>query len=252
VCTPHVGASTTEAQEKVAVQIAEQMADYLASGAVTNALNMPSITADEAPRLKPYIALAEKLGSFAGQLTEAPIDSVIVEYAGSAGDLNLKALTSALLAGLLEPMLGTVNMVSAPVVARERGLRADETRQTSRGIYDSYVRLTVKSDGFERSVAGTVFSDGKPRIIQIKGINMEAEFGQHMLYVTNADKPGFIGALGMVLGNAGVNIASFHLGRQERGGDAIALVEIDEPIAGPVLAKVQALPHVRQAKPLMF
>ncbi|HEY7764952.1 MAG TPA: phosphoglycerate dehydrogenase [Aestuariivirgaceae bacterium] len=252
VCTPHVGASTTEAQEKVAVQIAEQMADYLASGAVTNALNMPSITADEAPRLKPYIALAEKLGSFAGQLTEAPIDSVIVEYAGSAGDLNLKALTSALLAGLLEPMLGTVNMVSAPVVARERGLRVDETRQTSRGIYDSYVRLTVKSDGFERSVAGTVFSDGKPRIIQIKGINMEAEFGQHMLYVTNADKPGFIGALGMVLGNAGVNIASFHLGRQERGGDAIALVEIDEPIAGPVLAKVQALPHVRQAKPLMF
>jgi D-3-phosphoglycerate dehydrogenase len=156
------------------------------------------------------------------------------------------------MAGLLKPMLGTVNMVSAPVVARERGIQVDETRQTPRGIYDSYVRLTVKAEGFERSVAGTVFSDGKPRIIQIKGINLEAEFGQHMLYVTNADKPGFIGALGMVLGTAGVNIASFHLGRQSRGGDAIALVEIDEPIPGQVLEAVQGLPHVRQAKPLAF
>jgi D-3-phosphoglycerate dehydrogenase len=252
VCTPHVGASTSEAQEKVAIQIAEQMADYLITGAVSNALNMPSITADEAPRLRPYIALAEKLGSFAGQLTETPIKAVAVEYAGSAGEMNTRALTSALLAGLLKPMLGTVNMVSAPVVARERGIRVDETRQTSRGIYDSYVRLTVKAEGFERSVAGTVFSDGKPRIIQIKGINMEAEFGPHMLYVTNADKPGFIGALGMVLGNAGVNIASFHLGRQTRGGYAIALVEIDEAIPEKVLSVVQGLPHVRQAKPLMF
>jgi D-3-phosphoglycerate dehydrogenase / 2-oxoglutarate reductase len=252
VCTPHVGASTSEAQEKVAIQIAEQMADYLITGAVSNALNMPSISADEAPRLKPYIALAEKLGSFAGQLTETPIKAVAVEYAGGAGEMNTRALTSALLAGLLKPMLGTVNMVSAPVVARERGIRVDETRQTSRGIYDSYVRLTVKAEGFERSVAGTVFSDGKPRIIQIKGINLEAEFGPHMLYVTNADKPGFIGALGMVLGNAGVNIASFHLGRQTRGGDAIALVEIDEAIPGKVLSAVQELPNVRHAKPLVF
>jgi D-3-phosphoglycerate dehydrogenase / 2-oxoglutarate reductase len=252
VCTPHVGASTSEAQEKVAIQIAEQMADYLITGAVSNALNMPSISADEAPRLRPYIALAEKLGSFAGQLTETPIKAVAVEYAGGAGEMNTRALTSALLAGLLEPMLGTVNMVSAPVVARERGIRVDETRQTSRGIYDSYMRLTVKAEGFERSVAGTVFSDGKPRIIQIKGINLEAEFGPHMLYVTNADKPGFIGALGMVLGNAGVNIASFHLGRQTRGGDAIALVEIDEAIPGKVLSAVQGLPNVRQAKPLVF
>jgi D-3-phosphoglycerate dehydrogenase len=252
VCTPHVGASTSEAQEKVAVQIAEQMADYLISGAVINALNMPAISADEAPRLKPFIMLAEKLGSFAGQLTETPITAVQIEYAGGAGELNTRALTSALLAGLLKPMLGEVNMVSAPVVARERGLQVDEVRQTSRGIYDSYVRLTVKAEGFERSVAGTVFSDGKPRIIQIKGINLEAEFGTHMLYVTNADKPGFIGGLGMVLGNAGVNIASFHLGRQARGGDAIALVEIDEAIPEKVLAQVQKLPNVRQARPLLF
>ena len=253
VCTPHLGAATSEAQENVAVQIAEQMSDYLISGAVTNALNMPSITADEAPRLKPYIALAEKLGSFAGQLTEVPLKGVTIEYAGGAGAMNTRALSSALLAGLFKPMLGTVNMVSAPVVARERGLKVDEIRQTPRGVYDSYIRLTITGEtGFERSVAGTVFSDGKPRIIQIKGINLEAEFGPHMLYVTNADKPGFIGALGTTLGNAGVNIATFHLGRQAPGGDAIALVEIDEAIPEPVLAAVQKLPHVRQARPLAF
>ena len=143
-------------------------------------------------------------------------------------------------------------MVSAPVVARERGIKVDEIRQTPRGTYESYVRLTVKTERQERSVAGTVFSDGRPRIIQIKGINMEAELGPHMLYLTNDDKPGFIGALGTALGNAGVNIATFHLGRQTRGGDAIALIEIDEAIAPEVLKAVDDLPHVRQAKPLRF
>ena len=166
--------------------------------------------------------------------------------------MNTRAITSAALAGVLKPMLGDVNMVSAPVAARERGCQVNEVRQTQRGTYDSYIRVTVRMGGQERSVAGTVFSDGKPRIIQIKGINLEAEFGPHMLYVTNADKPGFIGALGMALGRAGVNIATFHLGRQERGGDAIALVEIDEAIAPGVLAEVQGLPNVRQAKPLVF
>lgn len=252
VCTPHLGAATTEAQENVAIQIAEQMADYLISGAVSNALNMPSITADEAPRLKPFIALAEKLGSFAGQLTDSALDAITIEYAGEVAEMNTRAITSAALAGVLKPMLGDVNMVSAPVAARERGCQVNEVRQTQRGTYDSYIRVTVRMGGQERSVAGTVFSDGKPRIIQIKGINLEAEFGAHMLYVTNADKPGFIGALGMALGRAGVNIATFHLGRQERGGDAIALVEIDEAIAPGVLAEVQNLPNVRQAKPLVF
>ncbi len=252
VCTPHLGAATAEAQENVAVQIAEQMADYLIAGAVANALNMPSITAEEAPRLRPFIDLAGKLGSFAGQLTEVALQGVAIEYAGAVGELNTRALTSAALAGFLKPMLGVVNMVSAPMVARERGIQVDETRQTARGVYDSYIRFTVIGEGFERSIAGTVFSDGKPRIIQIKGINMEAEFGPHMLYVTNADKPGFIGALGTILGGAGVNIATFHLGRETRGGHAIALVEIDEPIPAAALAAVQELPHVRQARTLAF
>jgi D-3-phosphoglycerate dehydrogenase len=252
ICTPHLGASTAEAQENVALQIAEQMADYLVTGAVINALNMPSITADEAPRLRPFVTLVDQLGSFAGQLTETAITGITIEYAGDVAEMNVRALTSAMLAGLLRPILGEVNMVSAPIVARDRGMKVDEVLQTHRGIYESYVRLTVKTERQERSVAGTVFADGKPRIIQIKGINMEADLGPHMLYVTNDDKPGFIGALGITLGNAGVNIATFHLGRQSRGGDAISLVEVDEPVPPEVLEAVLALPHVRQAKALRF
>jgi D-3-phosphoglycerate dehydrogenase len=213
---------------------------------------MPSISADEAPRLRPFVVLAEKLGSFAGQLTDGPITGVVIEYAGDVGEMNTRALTSAALAGVLQPMLGTVNMVSAPIVARERGIKVDEVRQSQRGAYETYIRLTVRTAELERSVAGTVFTDGKPRIIQIKGIELEADFGSHMLYVTNIDKPGFIGALGMLLGNANVNIASFHLGRLAEGSDAICLVQLDEPIPESVLAAVQKLTQVRQAKPLVF
>lgn len=252
VATPHLGASTGEAQENVALQVAEQMADYLVRGAVSNALNMPSISADEAPRLTPYVALAQKLGSFVGQLTEGPISSIVIEYAGDVGEMNTRALTSAVLAGLMQPITGAINMVSAPVLAKERGIRVDEVRQTARGAYGAYIRLTVVTPEMERSVAGTVFSDGKPRIIQIKGIELESEFGPYMLYVTNEDKPGFIGALGMLLGNAGVNIASFHLGRQSEGGDAICLVQIDEQVPDSVLWAAQKLPQVKQARALRF
>ncbi len=252
ICTPHLGAATSEAQENVAIQVAEQMSDYLLTGAVSNALNMPSISAEEAPRLKPFVALAEQLGSFAGQLTESSINGVSVEYAGHVAEMNRAALTSALLAGLFRPMLAEVNMVSAPVVARERGITVEEVTQGRRGAYDSYIRLTVKTERQQRSVAGTVFSDGKPRIIQVKGINMEAELAPHMLYITNEDKPGFIGALGTTLGNADVNIATFHLGRQTQGGDAIAIVEVDNAVSASVLDAVLALPHVQQAKPLKF
>ena len=252
VCTPHLGASTGEAQENVALQVAEQMSDYLLSGAVSNALNMPSISADEAPRLRPFIALAERLGSFAGQLTEEPVTGIVLEYAGEVGEMNTRALTSAALAGILRPMLGSVNMVSAPVVARERGVKVDEVKQSQRGAYETYIRLTVKTASLERSVAGTVFSDGKARIIQIKGIDLEAEFGPHMLYITNEDRPGFIGALGTLLANAGVNIATFNLGRKAQGDEAICLVSVDEPPPVAVLDAVNDLPHVRHVRPLAF
>jgi D-3-phosphoglycerate dehydrogenase len=252
ICTPHLGAATTEAQENVAVQIAEQMADYLTTGAVRNALNMPSITAEEAPRLTPFVRLAEQLGSFAGQLTESGVKEVRLEYEGAVADMNTRALTAAALAGFLQPQLQSVNMVSAPAYARERGIRVAETRRQQHGAYESYIRLTVVTERQERSVAGTVFSDGKPRIIQIKGINMEAELGPHMLYVTNRDKPGFIGRLGTLLGERGHNIATFHLGRQAPGGDAIALVEIDGDIPDELLAAVQRLEGVVQARHLCF
>ncbi|HHI81684.1 MAG TPA: phosphoglycerate dehydrogenase [Rhizobiales bacterium] len=252
ICTPHLGAATSEAQENVAIQVAEQMSDYLLSGAVSNALNMPSITAEEAPKLKPFVTLAEQLGSFAGQLTKTAIENVTIEYCGEVADMNISALTSALLAGLMRPLMGEVNMVSAPVMAKERGITVDEVRQTKRGVYENYVRLIVTTQSQTRSVAGTVFSDGKPRLIQVKGINLEAELGDHMLYVSNEDKPGFIGALGMALGGAGINIATFALGRQKQEGAAIALIEVDDEVPAAVLAQLEALPHVRQARSLKF
>jgi D-3-phosphoglycerate dehydrogenase len=252
VCTPHLGASTSEAQENVALQVAEQMSDYLTKGAVSNALNMPSITAEEAPRLTPFVKLAEGLGSFAGQLTETSITGIRLEYEGDVAEMNVKALTAAALTGVLQPLLQTVNMVSAPIMARERGIQVEEVRRAQAGAYESYIRLTVKTERQERSVAGTVFADGKPRVIQVKGINMEAELGPHMLYVTNEDKPGFIGQLGTLLGEAGVNIATFNLGRLTQGGDAICLVEVDGEVPESVLDALVAVPQVKQAKQLRF
>ncbi len=252
VATPHLGASTGEAQENVALQVAEQMADYLMTGAVTNALNMPSISADEAPRLKPFVALAEKLGSFAGQLTDGLINGIVIEYAGDVGEMNTRALTSAALAGILQPQMGQVNMVSAPVVAKERGIKVDEVKQSKRGAYETYIRITVKTEKYERAVAGTVFSDGKPRIIQIKGIELECNFGPHMLYITNKDKPGFVGAVGTVLGNAKINMATFHLGRLSEGGDAICIVETDGGVPDNVMDDVRKLANVQQVKALRF
>jgi len=252
ICTPHLGAATTEAQENVAVQVAEQMADFLLTGAISNAINFPSISAEEAPRLRPYVKLAEHLGSFAGQLTESGIKAVRLEYAGEIAELNTKALTSAALAGVLRPMLQDVNMVSAPAMAKERGIGLEEVTRGQEGAYETYMRLSVVTERQERSVAGTVFSDGKPRIIQVKGINMEAELGPHMLYTTNADKPGFIGALGMIFGAEDVNVATFNLGRDKPGGNAIALIEIDAAISDSTLAKVRELPHVMQATSLAF
>ena len=252
VCTPHLGASTTEAQENVALQIAEQMSDYLIRGAISNAVNFPSISAEEAPRLKPFVALAEKLGSFAGQLTETGIKQVQVSYEGIVAQMNTRALTSAAIAGLLRPILQDVNVVSAPIVAKDRGIIVEETRREAEGDYESLITVTIVTDRQTRSVAGTVYADGRPRLINIKGIRMDAEFGPSMLYVTNQDKPGFVGRFATLLAGAGINIATFHLGRDSAGGNAIALVEIDGTVSPDLLAKVQQIPNVQQVKPLRF
>ena len=252
VCTPHLGASTTEAQENVALQVAEQMSDYLIRGAISNALNFPSISAEEAPKLKPFVALAEKLGSFAGQLTETGIKQVQLSYEGAVAQMNTRALTSAAIAGLLRPMLQDVNVVSAPIVAKERGIVVEETRRDAEGDYESLINVAVVTDRQTRSVAGTVYADGRPRIVNIKGIRMDAEFGPSMLYVTNQDKPGFVGRFATILAAAGINIATFHLGRDNAGGNAIALVEVDGMVPPDVLAQVLEIPNVQQVKPLRF
>jgi D-3-phosphoglycerate dehydrogenase / 2-oxoglutarate reductase len=252
VCTPHLGAATSEAQENVALQVAEQMSDYLLRGAISNAVNFPSISAEEAPKLKPFIALAEKLGSFAGQLTETGLSKVQISYEGAVAQMNTKALTSAAVAGLLRPMLQDVNVVSAPVVAKERGIVVEETTREMAGDFESLITVSVVTDKQTRSVSGTVFADGRPRIVNIKGIRMDAEFGPSMIYITNLDKPGFIGRFSSTLGEAGINIATFHVGREAPGGSAIALIEIDGELPADVLAKVRALPQVQQARPLKF
>jgi D-3-phosphoglycerate dehydrogenase / 2-oxoglutarate reductase len=252
VCTPHLGAATTEAQENVALQIAEQMSDYLLRGAISNAVNFPSITAEEAPRLRPFVELAEKLGSFAGQLTETGVNKVQLSYEGVVAGMNTKALTSAAVAGLLRPMLQEVNVVSAPIVAKERGIVIEEMTREGHSDYESLITVTVVTERQTRSVSGTVFADGRPRIVNIKGIRMDAEFGRSMIYITNLDKPGFIGRFSSTLGEAGINIATFHVGRDFPGGNAIALIEIDGELPPPVLAAVRALPQVQQARPLKF
>ncbi len=252
ICTPHLGASTNEAQENVALQVAEQMADYLLTGAIANSINVPSVSAEEAPKLTPFVELAQQLGSFAGQLTDEGIEEVTLEYEGDVAEMNTRVLTNAALCGLLKPQLEDVNMVSAPVIAKERGIQVSEVKREQRGAYETYIRLTVRTSERERSVAGTVFSDGKPRLIQIKSVNMEAALGRHMLYVTNRDKPGFIGALGSILGKHAINIANFNLGREEAGGSAICLIEVDGTVSDAVLKEIQSLPHVVRARALAF
>ena len=252
VCTPHLGASTTEAQENVALQVAEQMSDYLLTGAVQNALNMPSVTAEEAAVMGPWLKLAAHLGAFVGQMTDEPIKAINILYDGAVAEMNLDALNCGVIAGVMKASNPDVNMVSAPVLARERGVQVSTTTQEKSGVFDAFIKLTVVTDGRERSIAGTVFSDGKPRFIQIKGITIDAEVGEHMLYTTNDDTPGVIGTLGMTLGQNGVNIANFTLGRSARGKDAIAILYLDEQPPEHVLEKLRATGLFRQVRPLSF
>ncbi len=252
VVTPHLGAATTEAQENVALQVAEQMSDYLLTGAVSNALNMPSVTAEEAKVMGPWLKLSEHLGAFCGQLTDEGIERITVIYDGMAATMNTAALNTAAIAGLMRAVNPDVNMVSAPVLARDRGIEIATTTQDQTGVFEGYVKIVVKTPTRERSIAGTVFSDGKPRFIQIKGINIDAEVGAHMLYTTNEDRAGVIGTLGQTLGENGVNIANFTLGRSERGKQAIALLYLDEQPPQEVLQKLRDTGLFQQIRPLRF
>ncbi len=253
ICTPHLGASTSEAQENVAIQVAEQMTDYLINGTVTNALNMPSVSAEDAAKLKPYLQLASQLGGFAGQITETGLNKVVIEYEGAVAALNTKPLTAAALNGLLQPLMEGVNMVNAPVIAKERDIQVSEVKHERASNYKTLMRITVTTERRSRDVAGTLFGDA-PRVVQISGVSLEASLGERMLYINNEDKPGLIGGVGKLLGDANINIANFHLGRNESGGeiDAIALIEVDQEIKADLLKKIAELPSVKQVKALDF
>jgi D-3-phosphoglycerate dehydrogenase / 2-oxoglutarate reductase len=252
ICTPHLGASTNEAQENVALQVAEQMSDYLLRGAITNAVNFPSISAEEAPRVKPFVALAEKLGSFVGQLTEATVKGIRVVFEGKVAELNTKPMTAAAIAGVLRPFMPGINMVNAAAIAKEKGIKVEETTRDAAEDGESRIKIYVDAEDMTRHAAGTVLSDGIPRITEIRDIKVDAAFAPHMIYVRNADKPGFIGAFGSLMGSAKVNIATFNLGRDKPGGDAICYVAVDSPVSDELIAKIEAIPQVKRARKLAF
>jgi len=252
IATPHLGASTTEAQVNVAIQVAEQISEFLTRGGVTNALNMPSLSAEEAPKLKPYMALAEKLGSLVGQLAHGSLAGLSIEAEGAAAELNLKPITGAVLAGFMRVHSDTVNMVNAPFLAKERGLDVREIRHDREGDYHTLLRVAAITSGGERSVAGTLFGNSAPRLVEIFGIKVEAELEGEMIYIVNEDAPGFIGRLGSVLGEANVNIGTFHLGRRAAGGEAVALVSVDSHVGEAMEARLAALPGVKRVKALRF
>lgn len=251
ICTPHLGASTNEAQENVAIQVAEQMAEYLTVGTVTNALNMPSVSAEDAAKLKPYLQLAEQLGAFAGQMAESGLSKITIEYEGKVTELNTKPVTAAALHGVLAPLMEGVNMVNAPIVAKERNIDVSEMRHERTAHYKTLMKLTLKTDKGTVEISGTLFGD-KPRIVAVGDVALEASLGVHMLFINNEDKPGLIGGLGNILGDAGINIANFHLGRNEGAKDAVALIEVDEPLSHAILEAVCELPSVKQARLLNF
>ncbi|MBU6475463.1 MAG: phosphoglycerate dehydrogenase [Alphaproteobacteria bacterium] len=251
VCTPHLGASTVEAQENVALQVAEQMADFLLHGAVSNAINMPSVSAEDAPKLRPYMQLAEQLGSFSGQLVQAPPMEIKISFEGNVAALNTKPLTALILAGFLKPSMEGVNIVSAPAKAREMGIALSETRRDKSEAYQTLISVTVVTAAGKNVVAGTVFGE-HPRIVDIDGVPVETGVGKNMLYIVNADKPGLIGAVGTLLGDAKINIADFTLGRIPGKNKAVALISIDEKIPEDIVGKITKLPHVERAQALKF
>ncbi len=252
ITTPHLGAATAEAQRNVAREIAEQIAAFLTTGAVVHAVNMPSVAAEEMERLGPYMKLAEQLGSFAGQLTQNAITAVTIEYEGTASGLNTRPLTAVALKGLLSPQLDSVNMVNAPVHARARGIDVREIKREQAEDYQTFIRLSVTTEAGTRGVAGTLIGSDKPRIVEIKGIKIEAELGPHMLYITNDDRPGLIGLVGSILGEADVNIATFSLGRSAPGGDALGLISVDSHVTDTVLDTIRDHHAVLQVQRLDF
>jgi D-3-phosphoglycerate dehydrogenase len=249
VCTPHLGASTEEAQENVALAVAEQIADYLLHGVIRNAVNFPSIPSDQLPRLQPYISLAEKLGGFASQIFEGGATEITVEYRGEASEINVAPVTIAAIKGYLTPiLLETVNFVNAPFIAKERGIEVKETKSGDAGDYNSMIALRIRTKEEETYLAGTLFSRKDPRIIRINDFKVEIVPEGELLLIHNNDKPGVIGNLGTLLGNSKINIARMHFGRETAGGIAISVISIDSTATPDVIAQIRKLPNILSVK----
>jgi len=251
ICSPHLGAATEEAQENVAIAVAEQISDYLVRGTIRNAVNFPSIPADQVARLQPYLTLAEKLGSFAAQIFDGGITEVTIEYRGDASELNAAPVTIAALKGLLAPILEeTVNFVNAPFIAKERGIEVKETKSSDAGDYQSMIALRIRTKDKERYFAGTLFSKKDPRIVRIDNFAVEIVPDGIMLLIYNKDKPGVIGNLGSFFGKHNINIARMHFGREAAGGMAISVMSIDTPVTAAHLEEIKKMPNIISAKAL--
>jgi D-3-phosphoglycerate dehydrogenase len=249
ICTPHLGASTKEAQENVAIAIAEQVVDYLINGTIRNAVNFPSIPPDQFSRLQPYIDLAEKLGGFASQLFEGGITEISIEYKGDASEIDTAPVTIAAIKGLLTPILQeTVNFINAPVIAKERGIEVKETKSADAGDYQSMIVLRLKAKNKESYFAGTLFSKKDPRIVAVDTFKVEIVPSGDLLFIFNNDKPGVIGNIGTLLSKNNINIARMHFGRETLGGRAISVVTIDTPATQQVIEEIKRLPNILSVK----
>jgi D-3-phosphoglycerate dehydrogenase len=249
VCTPHLGASTEEAQENVAVAVAEQIADYLVFGVIRNAVNFPSIPNEQVPRLQPYINLAEKIGGFSAQIFEGGVTEITVEFRGAAAEINTAPVTIAAIKGFLTPILiETVNFVNAPIIAKERGIEVKEIKSNDAGDYNSMIALRIRANGRESYVAGTLFSKKDPRVILIDEFKVEIVPEGELLLIYNNDKPGVIGNIGMLMGKNSINIARMHFGRETAGGMAISVVSIDSVPTPEVIEEIKRLPNILSVK----
>ena len=248
ICTPHLGASTEEAQANVAVAICEQIVELLLDGTIKNAVNAPSVTQEALGKLKPYLVLAEALGAFQAQISEGAISSVVVAYVGEVAKLETKPLIHSVLKGLLSPVMrDEVNYVNAPAMAEARGIHVSEEKAASAEDFSTLIRLTVRANNEENTVAGTIFGKYEPRLVRINKFRLEASPEGHMLFIYNTDRPGVIGAIGSTIGKHKINIARMTVGQERERGQNIILLTTDTPVTPECLEDVRALEHVAQA-----
>jgi len=245
ICTPHLGASTEEAQENVALAIAEQMVDYLVHGTIMNAANFPSVDKETLATIKPYLTLAERLGSFQAQVISGGLKEVLIEYSGEVASLNVAPITVSLLKGLLFPILKEdVNYVNAPIVAKERGIKVIESTTSKGEDFISLITLKVKTNKEEKVVAGTIFGKSDPWIVQVDQFRIEAVPDKYMLLLHTHDRPGVIGNVGSCLGSHGINISRMQFGREKVEGKSLLLMSTDGPVSSEVVGQMQKLPHI--------